>query len=58
MVEAKFERELKIFRREVEHGEGCLSAYISVNSAAESSKPVKDLLDKAPWFWNQCCPVN
>lgn len=52
MSEVKFERELDIFRIEVEIGVRCLSAYLAVNSIALSSEPVNILLNTAPRFWN------
>lgn len=53
-AEVQFERELEIFRTEVEGGTQFLYAYLAVHAAAAGRKAVHRLLNEAPLFWNTC----
>jgi hypothetical protein len=53
-AELQFERELEIFRTEVEGGTQFLYAYLAVHAAAARRRTVHRLLNEAPLFWNTC----
>ncbi len=50
----RFERELEVFRNEVEAGTQFLFAYLAVNAAAHEKDEVRELLNTAPLFWRTC----
>lgn len=49
-----FERELEIFRKEVEEGTQFFYADLAVHGAARRSRQVSEFLNRAPLFWNTC----
>jgi hypothetical protein len=50
--QAKFERELEVFRTEAEAAMQFLYAFLTVHAVAGDNKPVYNQLNKAPLFWN------
>ena len=50
--EARFERELEVFRTEAEAAMQFFYAYLTVHAVAKDHKPVYRLLNTAPLFWN------
>ncbi len=50
--EARFERELEIFRTEVEAATQFFYVYLTVHAVAADDEPVCRLLKAAPLFWN------
>ena len=50
----RFERELEVFRNDVEAGTQFLFAYLAVNAAAHEKDEVRELLNTAPLFWRTC----
>ena len=53
-VDARFERELEIFRTEAEQCAQFLFAFLAVHDVAYRNKAVHRLLNRAPLFWNTC----
>lgn len=53
-LDARFERELEIFRTEAEQCAQFLFAFLAVHDAAYRKKAVHKLLNRAPLFWNTC----
>jgi AbiU2 len=52
MHDAQLEHELEVFRTEAESGIQFFYAYLAVHAVAENNRPVYQLLNKAPLFWN------
>jgi AbiU2 len=52
--DVQFERELEVFRTEVAAGTQFLYAYLAVHAVAADRRPVYELLNRAPLFWNTC----
>lgn len=52
MGETRFERELEVFRTEIEAAILFFHAYLAVHNVADRSKPVYGLLNEAALFWN------
>jgi hypothetical protein len=50
----RFERELEVFRTEAEASAQFFYADLAVHAVAGDQKPVHELLNKAPLFWNTC----
>jgi hypothetical protein len=53
-LDARFERELEIFRTEAEQCAQFLFSFLAVHDVAHRKKPVHKLLNRAPLFWNTC----
>jgi hypothetical protein len=53
-LDARFERELEIFRTEAEQCAQFLFAFLAVHDAAYRNKAVRTLLESAILFWNTC----
>jgi hypothetical protein len=51
---ADFERELEVFRTEVESGIQFFYAHLAIHAVAASKRRVFDLLNETPLFWNTC----
>lgn len=51
-MERKFERELEVFRTEVEAATQFLYAFLAVHAVVADNKKVHKLLNHAPLFWN------
>jgi hypothetical protein len=49
-----FERELEVFRHEVEAATQLFYAYLAVHASMGAHKKVEDLLNEAPLFWKSC----
>lgn len=53
-LDARFERELEIFRTEAETCAQFLFSFLAVHDLAYRKKAVHKLLNRAPLFWNTC----
>jgi hypothetical protein len=53
-LDARFERELRIFETEAEQCAQFLFAFLAVHDVAYRKKAVGKLLNRAPLFWNAC----
>lgn len=50
--DAEFKSELEVFRTEVPEGTQFFYSYLVVRAVADDHKPVEELLNRAPLFWN------
>ena len=53
-IEASFERELEVFRTEAESATQFFFGYLAVHAVAYQHKAVREVLNRAPLFWNTC----
>jgi hypothetical protein len=51
-ADVQFERELEVFRTEVETAVQFFYAFLAIHASAGAKKPVYRLLNTVPLFWN------